>query len=281
MAATKWERHYDYFPKYIDSGGAKECSEYSFAWRCKEAHEEFLKEQEAKFEENFNKADKDMCFICDEVEKVIGRPITYTVKYGGSYQPKFLRRLYITPRDLYPNKEDYELIESLFGERIVKVDYPGLMPDNEFYWRTDPNEGYSYDGSLWVPQPRVEVLRYDKTIFSGLHITEYTNSEISKESVTLTPGKKYRLVDYYDSDEVDHRFYPFGFGARGVAKYQDHAKIYAWKDRVITSVTKSEEYFKAFLECAKEYANEYRCVVLKKEKVIQNLEKKMDIIMNS
>ena len=279
MAATKWERHYDYFPKYIDSGANKDCSEYSFTWRYREAHDEFLKEQEAKFEENFNKADKDMCFICDEVEKVIGRPITYTVKYGGSYQPKFLRRLYITPRDLYPNKEDYELIESLFGERIVKVDYPGLMPDNEFYWRTDPDEGYSYGGSLWVPQPKVEVLRYDKTIFRGLHITEYNSSEVSKEIVTLTPGKKYRLLDYDDS--LEQRFYPFGFCASGVAKYQDHAKIYAWKDRVITSVTKSEEYFKAFLECAKEYANEYRCVVLKKEKVIQNLEKKMDIIMNS
>ena len=279
MAATKWERHYDYFPKYIDSGANKDCSEYSFSWRYEKEHNEFLKEQEAKFEENFNKADKDMCFICDEVEKVIGRPITYTVKYGGSYQPKFLRRLYITPRDLYPNKEDYELIESLFGERIVKVDYPGLMPDQEFYWRTDPDEGYSYGGSLWVPQPKVEVLRYDKTIFRGLHITEYNSSEVSKEIVTLTPGKKYRILDYDDS--VETRFYPFGFCASGVAKYQDHAKIYAWKDRVITSVTKSEEYFKAFLECAKEYANEYRCVVLKKEKVIQNLEKKMDIIMNS
>jgi len=279
MAATKWERHYDYFPKYLDSGANKECSEYSFTWRFREVHDEYLKEQEAKFEENFNKADKDMCFICDEVEKVIGRPITYTVKYGGSYQPKFLRRLYITPRDLYPNKEDYELIESLFGERIVKVDYPGLMPNEEFYWRTDPNEGYSYDGSLWVPQPKVEVLRYDKTIFSNLHITEYNSPEVSKEIITLTPGKKYRIVDY--DDTVETRFYPFGFSASGVAKYQDHAKIYAWKDRVITSVTKSEEYFKAFLECAKEYANEYRCVVLKKEKVIQNLEKKMDIIMNS
>jgi len=279
MAATKWERHYDYFPKYLDSGANKECSEYSFTWRFREVHEAYLKEQEAKFEENFNKADKDMCFICDEVEKVIGRPITYTVKYGGSYQPKFLRRLYITPRDLYPNKEDYELIEGLFGEKIVKVDYPGLMPNEEFYWRTDPNEGYSYDGSLWVPQPKVEVLRYDKTIFSNLHITEYNSPEVSKEIITLTPGKKYRIVDY--DDTVESRFYPFGFSASGVAKYQDHAKIYAWKDRVITSVTKSEEYFKAFLECAKEYANEYRCVVLKKEKVIQNLEKKMDIIMNS
>ena len=279
MAATKWERHYDYFPKYLDSGANKECSEYSFTWRFREVHDEYLKEQEAKFEENFNKADKDMCFICDEVEKVIGRPITYTVKYGGSYQPKFLRRLYITPRDLYPNKEDYELIEGLFGEKIVKVDYPGLMPNEEFYWRTDPNEGYSYDGSLWVPQPKVEVLRYDKTIFSNLHITEYNSPEVSKEIITLTPGKKYRIVDY--DDTVESRFYPFGFSASGVAKYQDHAKIYAWKDRVITSVTKSEEYFKAFLECAKEYANEYRCVVLKKEKVIQNLEKKMDIIMNS
>ena len=90
MAATKWERHYDYFPKFIEAGGFKECSEYSFTWRCKEAHEAYLKEQEAKFEENFNKADKDMSFICDEVEKVIGRPITYTVKYGvSSYQPKF------------------------------------------------------------------------------------------------------------------------------------------------------------------------------------------------
>ena len=279
MAATKWERHYDYFPKYLDSGANKECSEYSFTWRFREVHDEYLKEQEAKFEENFNKADKDMCFICDEVEKVIGRPITYTVKYGGSYQPKFLRRLYITPRDLYPNKEDYELIEGLFGEKIVKVDYPGLMPNEEFYWRTDPNEGYSYDGSLWVPQPKVEVLRYDKTIFSNLHITEYNSPEVSKEIITLTPGKKYRIVDY--DDTVEPRFYPFGFSASGVAKYQEHAKIYAWKDRVITSVTKSEEYFKAFLECAKEYANEYRCVVLKKEKVIQNLEKKMDIIMNS
>jgi hypothetical protein len=279
MAATKWERHYDYFPKYLDSGANKECSEYSFTWRFREVHEAYLKEQEAKFEENFNKADKDMCFICDEVEKVIGRPITYTVKYGGSYQPKFLRRLYITPRDLYPNKEDYELIEGLFGEKIVKVDYPGLMPNEEFYWRTDPNEGYSYDGSLWVPQPKVEVLRYDKTIFRSLHITEYNSPEVSKEIITLTPGKKYRIVDY--DDTVETRFYPFGFSASGVAKYQDHAKIYAWKDRVITSVTKSEEYFKAFLECAKEYANEYRCVVLKKEKVIQNLEKKMDIIMNS
>jgi hypothetical protein len=280
MAATRWESHYYYFPKYLDSGANKECSEYSFTWECRELYDEYLKEHEAKLEENFNKADKDMCFICDEIEKVIGRPITYTVRSTSYRQHGNKKYIYITPRDLYPNKEDYELIENLFGDTIVRVFYPGLLPDEEFYWRTDPKEGYSYDGALWVPHPKVGVLRYDKTIFNNLHIKDFSsNNLITKEIVTLTPGKKYRIIEY--GEETEYRLYPFGFNANGVATLQEHEKIYSWKDRIITSVTKSEEYFKAFLECAKEYANEYRCVVLKKEKIIQNLEKKMDIIMNS
>ena len=240
----------------------------------KDTKDQWLKERNKNVDSNIKIMDR----ITDEITKQIGIPVTYS----GGFDSDAVT-WYIRTSDLFPNQEDWELLNMFYCEDICEIHFPDTYLDyKSFYFHTDPNGDYKYKDKLWTPIPLVRFANFNHVSFENMRYKIHEDTELvynhNSLLVPINKGTKCRYYANYDYTKLsEKRFYPYDFSIQKSTDEQK-MKLMAWENKIITSVVKAYNICKDTIEQIKPFALDLKRSVELQNKCIENIQRKMKII---
>ena len=258
-----------------------------------------VKNYSKHFEKNLAKTDAVMNEIVEEISKRVGFNVKYRRIDGKGPQDCKTARYTINVEDLFPNQEDWELLQSLADCTLLSIKFPetcknwdcyNYIPDNE---ASTPSRFYK-DGKLTEPSkekylvlPNIGLSKFtmrDANDLSFDELDDPTLPENDPEDIAISVDKPTGPIgehgvaydEYCDSDLVQP-FYPFEFDTCFMDSKD--VKIKKWKDKVIETIVEDYNICKNILEMTKPFALEMKHQILLKRKSLQNLKNKLRIAL--
>lgn len=241
----------------------------------RDTKDQWLKERNTNVESNIKIMDR----MTDEISKQIGIPITYS----GAFDSEKVT-WYIRTSDLFPNQEDWELLNMFYNEYICKIYFPNTYLSYEsFYFYTDPNGEYKYAGTTWTSIPHVVFANFNHVSFENMKYEIHEDPEtVYNHNSLLIPINKGTKCRYYAKHDFttqisEKRFYPYDFSIMNGTDRQK-MKLMSWENKIITSVVKAYNIYKDTIEQIKPFALDLKRSVELQNKCIENIQRKMKII---
>lgn len=258
-----------------------------------------VKNYSKHYEKNLAKTDAVMNEIVEEISKRVGFNVKYRRIDGKGPQDCKNARYTINTEDLFPNLEDWELLQSLADAVILSIKFPetfknwtdyNYIPDNE---ASTPSR-FLKDGKLSEPSkekylviPDIDLSKFTLRNADDLSFDELDDPSIpgnDPEDIALCIDKPIGQIGEHgvvydvcgDSDYVQP-FYPFEFDTCFMNSKE--VKIKKWKEKVIDTVVEDYNICKNILEMTKPFALEMKHQILLKRKSLQNLKNKLRIAL--
>lgn len=258
-----------------------------------------VKNYSKHFEKNLVKTDAVMNEIVEEISKRVGFNVKYRRIDGRGPKECKTARYTINVEDLFPNQEDWELLQSLAVSTLLSVKFPetcknwdcyNYIPDNE---ASTPSRFYK-DGTLTEPSkekylvlPNIGLSKFtmrDANDLSFDELEDPSDPENDPEDIAISIDKPTGPIgehgiaydEYCDCDYVQP-FYPFEFDTCFMDSKD--VKIKKWKEKVIETIVEDYNICKNILEMTKPFALEMKHQILLKRKSLQNLKNKLRIAL--
>ena len=251
------------------------------------------------YEKNLAKTDAIMNEIVEEISKRVGFNVKYRRIDGKGPQNCNNARYTINTEDLFPNQEDWELLQILADAEILSIKFPetnknwndyNYIPDNE---ASTPSRCFK-DGKLTEPSkekylviPEIDLSKFTIRDPSELSFDELEDPNLPEndpEDNAICIDKPIGQIGEHgvvydecgDSDYVQP-FYPFEFDSCFMNSKE--VKIKKWKEKVIETIVEDYNICKNILEMTKPFALEMKHQILLKRKSLQNLKNKLRIAL--
>lgn len=258
-----------------------------------------VKNYSKHYEKNLAKTDAVMNEIVEEISKRVGFNVKYRRIDGKGTQDCKNARYTINTEDLFPNQEDWELLQSLADAVILSIKFPetckhwtdyNYIPDNE---ASTPSR-FLKDGKLSEPSkekylviPDIDLSKFTMRNADDLSFDELDDPTVpgnDPENIALCIDKPIGQIGEHgvvydecgDSDYVQP-FYPFEFDTCFMNSKE--VKIKKWKEKVIETIVEDYNICKNILEMTKPFALEMKHQILLKRKSLQNLKNKLRIAL--
>lgn len=258
-----------------------------------------VKNYSKHYEKNLAKTDAVMNEIVEEISKRVGFNVKYRRIDGKGPQDCKNARYTINTEDLFPNQEDWELLQSLADAVILSIKFPetfknwtdyNYIPDNE---ASTPSR-FLKDGKLSEPSkekylviPDIDLSKFTLRNADDLSFDELDDPSIpgnDPEDIAICIDKPIGQIGEHgvvydecsDSDYVQP-FYPFEFDTCFMNSKE--VKIKKWKEKVIETIVEDYNICKNILEMTKPFALEMKHQILLKRKSLQNLKNKLRIAL--
>ena len=261
-----------------------------------------VKNYSKHFEKNLAKTDAVMNEIVEEISKRVGFNVKYRRINGKGPQDCKQVRYNICLEDLFPNQEDWELLQSLVDPILLSVRFPETCKDWIDFNYIQDTEGVpsrfnkNEDGTRTLSEPSKEkylvIPNIDLSRFTLRNANELSFEELEDPTLPendpednalcidkpLGPLGEHGMAydEYGDSDYVQP-FYPFEFDT--IFTDSREVKIKKWKEKVIDTMVENYNICKNILEMAKPFALEMKHQILLKRKSLQNLKNKLRIAL--
>jgi len=251
------------------------------------------------YEKNLAKTDAIMNEIVEEISKRVGFNVKYRRIDGKGPHNCKNARYTITTEDLFPNQEDWELLQILAEPVLLSIKFPETCKNwNDYNYIPDaegvPSLKKDEDGKFTEPSkekylviPDIDLAKFTVKNPNDLSFDELDDPnepDIDPEDIALcidkpigTIGKHGVIYDgNCDSDYVQP-FYPFEFDT--CFMNSNEVKIKKWKEKVIDTIVEDYNICKNILEMTKPFALEMKQQILLKRKSLQNLKNKLRIAL--
>lgn len=257
-----------------------------------------VKNYSKHYEKNLAKTDAVMNEIVEEISKRVGFNVKYR-RIDGKGPQDCKNALYtINVEDIFPNQEDWELLQSLADAVLLSAAFPETNKNWDSYNYIPDTEGTPSrllkDGKLTEPSkekylvlPNISLSKFTMRNADDLSFDELddpTVPENDPEDIALCIDKPIGQIGEHgvvyvecgDSDYVQP-FYPFEFDTCFMNSKE--VKIKKWKEKVIETIVEDYNIFKNILEMTKPFALEMKHQILLKRKSLQNLKNKLRIAL--
>lgn len=251
------------------------------------------------YEKNLAKTDAIMNEIVEEISKRVGFNVKYRRIDGKGPQNCSNARYTITTEDLFPNQEDWELLQILAEPVLLSIKFPescknwdsyNYIPDNE---ASTPSRFFK-NGKLTEPSkekylviPNISLSKFTMRNADDLSFDELDDPTVpgnDPEDIAICVDKPLGQIGEHgviydecgDSDYVQP-FYPFEFDTCFMDSKE--VKIKKWKEKVIDTIVEDYTICKNILEMTKPFALEMKHQILLKRKSLQNLKNKLRIAL--
>lgn len=258
-----------------------------------------IKNYSKHYEKNLAKTDAVMNEIVEEISKRVGFNVKYRRINGKGPQDCKNTRYTINIEDLFPNQEDWELLQSLADAVILSITFPETCKNwNDYYYIPDaegvPSLKKDEDGKLSVPGkekylilPNIDLskftvrnpndLSFDELEDPNLPENDPEDNAICIDKPIGTIGEHGVIYDEWEDSDYVQPFYPFEFDTCFMNSKE--VKIKKWKEKVIDTIVEDYNICKNILEMTKPFALEMKHQILLKRKSLQNLKNKLRIAL--
>lgn len=257
-----------------------------------------VKNYSKHYEKNLAKTDAVMNEIVEEISKRVGFNVKYRRIDGKGPKDCKNARYTINVEDLFPNQEDWELLQILAEPVLLSIKFPETNKNWTDYNYIPDTEGVPSrllkDGKLSAPSkekylvlPDIVLAKFTNRDANDLSFDELddpTVPENDPEDIALCIDKPIGQIGEHgvvydecgDSDYVQP-FYPFEFDTCFMNSKE--VKIKKWKEKVIETIVEDYNICKNILEMTKPFALEMKHQILLKRKSLQNLKNKLRIAL--
>ena len=258
-----------------------------------------VKNYSKHYEKNLAKTDAIMNEIVEEISKRVGFNVKYRRINGKGPQNCNNAHYTITIEDLFPNQEDWELLQSLADTVILSITFPETGKNwNDYNYIPDtegvPSLKKDEDGNHTVQSkekylviPNIDLSKFTVRNPNDLSFDELDDPnepDNDPEDIALCIDKPIGTIGEHgviydgncDSDYVQP-FYPFEFDTSFMNSGE--VKIKKWKEKVIDTMVENYNICKNILEMTKPFALEMKQQILLKRKSLKNLKNKLRIAL--